>query len=126
MVRLSVAFFVSTKANRQEKRLPTPVRFVTISLSPHSNMELTGEGHQRTLPLDRNRELLKTAREEIYKTVGDTHLPVYIWELPEKTPPYPKSVAAFFFQQRLGQRTGGAVCSALCLSRFTRDDDDGL
>jgi len=61
-------------------------------------MELTGEGHQRTLPLDRNRELLKTAREEIYKTVGDTHLPVYIWEPPaEKTPPYPKSVAAFFF-----------------------------
>lgn len=61
-------------------------------------MEIPGEGHQRTLPLDRNRELLKTAREEIYKTVGDTNLPVYIWEPPaDKTPAYPKSVAAFFF-----------------------------
>ncbi len=61
-------------------------------------MEIPGEGHPRTLPLDRNRELLKTAREETYKTIGDIHLPVYIWEPPaEKAPPYPKSVAAFFF-----------------------------
>jgi acetyl esterase len=61
-------------------------------------MELPGEGQPRTLPLDRNKELLKTAREEIYKTVGDINLPVYIWEPPaEKAPPYPKSVAAFFF-----------------------------
>lgn len=61
-------------------------------------MEIIGEGHQRTLPLDRNRELLKTASEEIYKSVGDIHLPVYIWEPdPDKAPSYPKSVAAFFF-----------------------------
>lgn len=61
-------------------------------------MDITGEGHPRTLPLDRNRELLKTAREEVYKVVGDVSLPVYIWEPPaEKEPPYPKSVAAFFF-----------------------------
>jgi len=61
-------------------------------------MEFPGEGHPRTLPLDRNRELLKTAREEIYKSVGDVQLPVYIWEPPaEKAPAYPKSVAAFFF-----------------------------
>ncbi|MBE7498043.1 MAG: alpha/beta hydrolase [Verrucomicrobiaceae bacterium] len=56
------------------------------------------EGFTRTPPIDRSRELLKTAREEIYKSVGDIHLPVYIWEPePDKTPPYPKSVAAFFF-----------------------------
>ncbi len=49
-------------------------------------------------PIDRNRELLKTAREETYKTVGNTALSAYIWE-PEadKAPPYPKSVIAFFF-----------------------------
>lgn len=61
-------------------------------------MEIIGEGLPRTLPLDRNRELLKTAREEVYKVVGDVSLPVYIWEPPaDKEPPYPKSVAAFFF-----------------------------
>ncbi len=61
-------------------------------------MEPTGEGQHRTLPLDRNRELLKTAREEIYKMAGDVQLPVYIWEPPaDKAPTYPKAVAAFFF-----------------------------
>lgn len=61
-------------------------------------METPGAGTHRPLPLDRNRELLKTAREEIYKVVGDVHLPVFIWEPePDKAPPYPKSVAAFFF-----------------------------
>jgi len=61
-------------------------------------MEIIGEGQPRTLPLDRNRELLKTAREEVYKTIGDIQLPVYIWEPPaDKQPSYPKSVAAFFF-----------------------------
>ncbi|WP_009963706.1 alpha/beta hydrolase [Verrucomicrobium spinosum] len=49
-------------------------------------------------PIDRNRELLKTAREEVYKTVGGHDLPVYFWEpTAEKAPPYPKSVIAFFF-----------------------------
>ncbi|MFZ4766266.1 MAG: alpha/beta hydrolase [Roseimicrobium sp.] len=49
-------------------------------------------------PIDRNRELLKTAREETYKTVGGVNLSAYIWE-PEadKAPPYPKSVIGFFF-----------------------------
>lgn len=61
-------------------------------------METPGAGPHKPLPLDRNRELLKTAREETYKVVGDVRLPVFIWEPePEKTPPYPKSVAAFFF-----------------------------
>ncbi len=49
-------------------------------------------------PIDRNRELLKTAREEVYKTIGGVNLPVYIWEPePAKAPPYPKSVIAFFY-----------------------------
>jgi acetyl esterase/lipase len=49
-------------------------------------------------PIDRNRELLKTARAEVYKTVGDLSLNVYVWEpAPDKAPPYPKSVIAFFF-----------------------------
>jgi acetyl esterase/lipase len=49
-------------------------------------------------PIDRNRELLKTARAEVYKTVGDASLNVYIWEPePDKAPPYPKSAIAFFF-----------------------------
>lgn len=61
-------------------------------------METPGAGPHKPLPLDRNRELLKTAREETYKVVGDVRLPVFIWEPePQKTPPYPKSVAAFFF-----------------------------
>lgn len=47
-------------------------------------------------PIDRNRELLKTAREETYKSVGGVNLPVYIWE-PEHPPAYPKSVIAFFY-----------------------------
>ena len=56
------------------------------------------EGITRTPPIDRSRELLKTAREEIYKSVDDVNLSVYIWEPePDKAPPYPKSVAAFFF-----------------------------
>jgi acetyl esterase/lipase len=56
------------------------------------------EGHPRTPPIDRGRELLKTAREEIFKSVNGVDLPVYIWEPePDKAPPYPKSVAAFFF-----------------------------
>lgn len=61
-------------------------------------MEQTPEGHGRTTPIDRNRELLKSAHEETYKVVGDVSLSAYIWEpSPDKAPPYPKSVAAFFF-----------------------------
>lgn len=49
-------------------------------------------------PIDRNRELLKTAREEIFKSVGDVHLSAYLWT-PEddRMPSYPLSVMAFFF-----------------------------
>ena len=43
-------------------------------------MESHSEGQPRTPPIDRNRELLKTAREEIYKTVGGVNLSAYIWE----------------------------------------------
>lgn len=61
-------------------------------------MEQPTEGQGRTTPIDRNRELLKSAREETYKVVGDVSLPAYIWQpAPEKCPPYPRSVAAFFF-----------------------------
>lgn len=71
----------------------------SVSALPHGElMETSGEGPTRTPPIDRSRELLKTAREEVYKTVGDLELPVYIWQPdPDKAPPYPKSVAAFFF-----------------------------
>ncbi|MBK8091640.1 MAG: alpha/beta hydrolase [Verrucomicrobiaceae bacterium] len=56
------------------------------------------EETHRTPPIDRGRELLKSARQEVYKCVGGVDLPVYIWEpAPEKAPPYPKAVAAFFF-----------------------------
>lgn len=61
-------------------------------------MEHPAEGPTRTAPIDRNRELLRSARQEIYKEVGDVRLPVYIWEPdPDKNPPYPRSVIAFFF-----------------------------
>jgi acetyl esterase len=61
-------------------------------------MEFSGEATQRLLPLDRNRELLKSAREEVYKSVNDTHLSVFIWTPPsDKRPAGPLPVAAFFF-----------------------------
>jgi acetyl esterase len=61
-------------------------------------MEPHEDHYGKLPPIDRNRELLKTAREEVYKTVNGTDLSVYIWE-PEadKAPHYPKSVIAFFF-----------------------------
>jgi acetyl esterase len=56
------------------------------------------ENFSKLPPIDRNRELLKSAREEIYKAVGGVTLSVYIWEPDaEKAPPYPKSAIAFFF-----------------------------
>lgn len=49
-------------------------------------------------PIDRNRELLKSAREEIYKTVGGVNLSAYLWmPEPDKMPAYPLSTIAFFF-----------------------------
>jgi len=49
-------------------------------------------------PIDRNRELLKTAYEGTYKTVGESGLNAYIWQPePGKGPAGPKAVIAFFF-----------------------------
>jgi acetyl esterase len=62
------------------------------------DMDLADDSHNKLTPIDRNRELLKTARTEVYKTVGGLELNVYIWEPDQdKLPPYPKSVAAFFY-----------------------------
>jgi acetyl esterase len=61
-------------------------------------MDLPADSPPRSLPIDRNRELLKTAREEVYKTANGVELSVYIWGPdPSQAPPFPKSVAAFFF-----------------------------
>lgn len=61
-------------------------------------MSLPTDSSPRSLPIDRNRELLKTAREEIYKTSNGADLNVYIWGPDEQRAPVaPKSVAAFFF-----------------------------
>ena len=35
--------------------------------------------HVKSAPIDRNRELLKSAREEIYKSVGDVNLSAFLW-----------------------------------------------
>lgn len=61
-------------------------------------MEQFSDGTGRPTPIDRNRELLKSAFETTYKTAGDVSLSAFIWQpAPEKMPPYPRSVAAFFF-----------------------------
>lgn len=61
-------------------------------------MEHSPEGIGRPPPIDRNRELFKSASEESYKVVGDTSLAAYIWNPePHQAPAYPRSVAAFFF-----------------------------
>lgn len=61
-------------------------------------METPGAGPLKPPPLDRNRELLKTAHETVYKIIGETRLPVYIWQPdPAKAPEGPTAVAAFFF-----------------------------
>ncbi len=62
-------------------------------------MDFSENTHEKLPPIDRNRELLKTARSEVYKkTSGGVDLNVYIWEPnSEKAPAYPKSAVAFFF-----------------------------
>ncbi len=61
-------------------------------------MEDTPEQPARTPPIDRNRELLKLAREETYKTVGGVNLNAWFWAPPpEKRRTLPLPVAAFFF-----------------------------
>ncbi len=59
-------------------------------------MDIPDTSPEKLPPIDRNRELLKTARTEVYKSAGGTDLNVHIWE-PEKSQPYPKSAVAFFF-----------------------------
>ena len=90
-------------------------------------MDSPSDSLSKSLPLDRNRELLKTAQEEVYKRVGDQDLRAYLWEPPGgKAPDYPRSAAAFFFQQWLGSGAGGAVCAALRLLRLAGHDHRGL
>lgn len=61
-------------------------------------MDFSETSHDKLPPIDRNRELLKTARSEVYKTAGGSDLKVFIWEPEqEKTASYPKSAVAFFF-----------------------------
>ena len=61
-------------------------------------MDFTENTFDKLPPIDRNRELLKTARTEVYKTAAGADLHVYIWEPePHKAPPYPKSAITFFF-----------------------------
>lgn len=61
-------------------------------------MDIPADGPTRTPPIDRTRELLKTAQEEIYKTIDGIDLSAYLWQpSPDKAPSGPKSVAAFFF-----------------------------
>jgi len=71
---------------------------VTALLPAPAHMSNSEDSFPKSLPIDRNRELFRTAREEIYKSVNGVDLPVYIWGPdPAKEPPFPKSVAAFFF-----------------------------
>lgn len=61
-------------------------------------MEIPPEQPARTPPIDRNRELLKLAREETYKSIGDINLSAWFWlPPPEKRRELPLPVAAFFF-----------------------------
>lgn len=61
-------------------------------------MQPPANSQSKPLPIDRNRELLKTGRQEIYKSIHGVELPVYIWGPdPAHAPAGPKSVAAFFF-----------------------------
>ncbi|MDB6075299.1 MAG: alpha/beta hydrolase, partial [Verrucomicrobiaceae bacterium] len=42
-------------------------------------MPTSEDSFPKSLPIDRNRELFRTAREETYKSVDGVDLPVYIW-----------------------------------------------
>ncbi len=61
-------------------------------------MPLEPDTLPRTPPIDRNRELLKSGRQVVYKSIGGIDLSVYMWA-PDasRTPAGPMSVAAFFF-----------------------------
>ncbi len=61
-------------------------------------MEAPSDPPTRTPPIDRNRELLKVAREETFKIIGDASLSAWFWHPPpEKRRALPMPVAAFFF-----------------------------
>jgi acetyl esterase len=62
-------------------------------------MESSSDIPQRTPPIDRNRELLKLAQDEVFKVAGETELHAHFW-FPEPSPVQPeppRSVVAFFF-----------------------------
>lgn len=62
-------------------------------------MEAPSDTPTRTPPIDRNRELLTQAQEEIFKTVGDVELRAYIWQPPANstTPALGRPIMACFF-----------------------------
>jgi acetyl esterase len=45
-------------------------------------MEAPSDPPTRTPPIDRNRELLTQAQEEVFKTLGEVELKAYIWQPP--------------------------------------------
>jgi acetyl esterase len=59
-------------------------------------MDPPAEAPPRTGPIDRNRELLKLAREETYKMLGDTSLSAWMW-MPETPAEQAVPVVAFFY-----------------------------
>lgn len=61
-------------------------------------MEAPSDPPTRTPPIDRNRELLTLAQEEIFKALGDVELRAYLWQPPATAPnPLSRPVMACFF-----------------------------
>lgn len=61
-------------------------------------MDVTPPTNLRTPPIDRSRELLKSAVTVCYKSIGESSLNAYIWRPdPSEGGSFPKSAAAFFF-----------------------------
>jgi acetyl esterase len=61
-------------------------------------MESPSEPLHRAPPIDRNRELLRSAQEETYKVMGDDSLKAYLWHPPaDKVGTLARPAAAFFF-----------------------------
>ncbi len=72
--------------------------FANLATFSSEAMEHSPEGISKAPPIDRNRELFRSASEETYKVSGETNLSAFIWNPePQQMPPYPRSVAAFFF-----------------------------
>jgi acetyl esterase len=49
-------------------------------------MEAPSDPPTRTPPIDRNRELLTLAQEEVFKSLGDVELRAYLWQPPANAP----------------------------------------